>query len=980
MIHRRFFIPVVHLCDPGAVAGSERASRLLRRVTTGIPERHNPVTHVAEQPGRSAEFADWPAWADADLVAALRAQGVERPWTHQAEAASLAIEGRHVVISTGTASGKSLAYQLPVLSKLTEDPRACALYLSPTKALGADQLRAVSSLDIPGVRAASYDGDTPMAERDWVRAHARWVFTNPDMLHRGILASHARWARLFRKLEYVVVDECHGYRGVFGSHVALLLRRLQRVARHYGSSPVFVLASATTAGPTEFASRLTGQECVAVTEDASPRGARTVALWEPPLLEDFSGENGAPVRRSAGAEAGRILAELVVEGARTLAFVRSRRGAELTALGARRILNEVDGKLAEQVAAYRAGFLPEERRQLERALLSGELLGVATTNALELGVDIAGLDAVVLAGYPGTLASFWQQAGRAGRAGDDALVVFVARDDPLDTYLVHHPAAILDRPVETAVLDPANPYVLAPQLACAAAELPLTMGELEVFGGAAAREVLDSLVAERMLRRRPSGWYWTSRDRPQYEVDIRGSGGEQVAVVEADTSRLLGTVDPGAACTTVHPGAVYLHQGSSYVVDELDLESGIALVHAEDPEWTTSAREVADIAVLATHERVEYGGVTVCVGDVAVTSQVVGYLRRRPSGEILDQVALDLPEQKLETRAVWYTITDALLCGEDCAQQVAESEVVGSAGNPAPSGKDRDVAAAGEGTKGTDRALPGGAGSTVGDGASGSVTALPAGGAVTDDGAAPHAGTTDGGAVTDDRAAPHAGTTDGGAVTDDGAVRHSGAETDGGAAPRGGAETDDRAAPRGGAATNDGAVPCGGAVSGGDAVSGAGAADGSVNDRAPGGAGLEPARIPGALHAAEHAAIGLLPLFATCDRWDIGGVSTALHADTGEATVFVHDGYPGGAGFADRGFAALVPWLAATREAIVSCECPAGCPSCVQSPKCGNGNDPLDKAGAVAVLDTVLGAVRYHGGRHSHIVDQAATDAATAKS
>ncbi|WP_432705812.1 DEAD/DEAH box helicase [Amycolatopsis taiwanensis] len=796
--------------NAASAAPTERARRLLDRITAGIPEAADPVTHVAELPAREPRHADWPSWADPRVVAALRSAGATRPWSHQIEAASLAFDGQHVVISTGTASGKSLAYQLPVLSSLAQDERACALYLSPTKALGADQLRAVSSFDIPGVRAASYDGDTPLAERDWVRAHARWVFTNPDMLHRGILANHARWARFFRKLTYVVVDECHSYRGVFGSHVALLLRRLRRVARHYGASPVFVLASATTAAPADFAGRLTGEECAAVVDDASPRGARVVALWEPPLLPDFTGENGAPVRRSAGAEAGRILAELVVEGARSLVFVRSRRGAELTALSARRLLSEVDSVLAKQVAAYRAGFLPEERRALEKALLSGDLLGVATTNALELGVDIAGLDAVVLAGYPGTLASFWQQAGRAGRAADDALVVFVARDDPLDTYLVHHPAAILERPVETTVLDPANPYVLAPQLACAAAELPITAGELDTFGSAAARDVLDSLVADRLLRRRPSGWYWTSRDRPHHEVDIRGSGGEQIAVVEADTSRLLGTVDPGSACTTVHPGAVYLHQGSSYVVDELDLESGIALVHAEDPDWTTSPREVADISVLSTQERIDYGGVSVCLGDVAVSSQVVGYLRRRPSGEILDQVALDLPEQKLETRAVWYTVSAELL----------------------------------------------------------------------------------------------------------------------------------------------------------------------DSGRAPGGAGLDPARVPGALHAAEHAAIGLLPLFATCDRWDIGGVSTALHIDTGEATVFVHDGHPGGAGFADRGFAALVPWLAATREAINSCECPAGCPSCVQSPKCGNGNDPLDKAGAVAVLDAVLGAVRHHVGRHDHVV-HAAADAAT---
>lgn len=747
-------------------------------------------------PAHTAEFAEWPAWADADVVAVLTDNGVPRPWTHQVDAATRAHGGEHVVIATGTGSGKSLAYQLPVLTALRADRKATALYLAPTKALGANQLRAVRALDIDGVRPAGYDGDTPMAERDWVRAHARWVYTNPDMLHRGILPQHARWARLWRKLEYVVIDECHAYRGVFGSHVALLLRRLRRIAAKYGADPVFVLASATVADPDVLASRLTGVPCVAVTDDGSPRGARTVALWEPPLLPNLAGEHGSPVRRPAGTEAARIMAELVVEGARTLTFVRSRRGAELAAITAKRVLAEVSHELPSRVAAYRAGYLAEDRRALERSLDSGDLLGVASTNALELGVDIAGLDAVVVAGFPGTLASFWQQAGRAGRSGDGALVVFVARDDPLDTYLVHHPAAILDRPVEATVLDPANPYVLAPHLACAAAELPLTEACLADFGGAAAREQVDELVADQTLRRRPGGWYWTSRQLPHPAIDIRGSGGNQVAVVEADSGRLLGTVDPGAACWQVHPGAVYLHQGASFVVDELHLDDGLALVHAEDPDWTTQPRDTVDVSVVRVVEQRDFGGVKTFLGEVDVTSQVVGYLRRLPTGEVLDQVPLDLPARTLRTRAVWYTIADELL-------------------------------------------------------------------------------------------APFA-----------------------------------------------------------------------RKGNAPGGAGGVPARIPGALHAAEHAAIGLLPLFATCDRWDIGGVSTAAHADTGEATVFVHDGHPGGAGFADRGFAALVPWLAATREAIFSCECPAGCPSCVQSPKCGNGNEPLDKAGAVAVLDIVLSALR----------------------
>lgn len=860
---------VVPLCQARRVDDS-RGRRLLGRVTAGIPPREDPVTHVADLPGRAARSVPWPSWADPAVVAALRDCGVSLPWAHQAEAAAHAYAGRHVVISTGTASGKSLAYQLPVLSRLAAGEKANALYLSPTKALGADQLRSVSSLDVPGVRAASFDGDTPMVERDWVRAHANWVFTNPDMLHRGILSQHGRWAPFFRRLSCVVVDECHSYRGVFGSHVALLLRRLRRVAEHYGASPVFVLASATTASPASFASRLTGVPCEAVTEDASPRGARTVVLWEPPLLEELTGENGAPVRRSAGAETSRILADLVVEGARSLAFIRSRRGAELAALGARRILSEVDPALAETVAAYRSGYLPEERRALEAALLSGRLLGVATTNALELGVDIAGLDAVVLAGYPGTLASFWQQAGRAGRSGDSALVVFVARDDPLDTYLVHHPAALLDRPVETAVLDPANPYVLAPQLACAVAELPLTVPELEMFGGAAAQEVLTELAEQKLLRRRSSGWYWTSRDRPHAEVGIRGTGGEQIAVVESDSGRMLGTVDPGSACFAVHPGAVYLHQGSSYVVDELDLDQGLAMVHAENPDWTTTPREIVDIAVLSTQEKQEFGGVSVCLGEVAVTSQVVGYLRRRPSGEVLDSTPLDLPEQSLHTRAVWYTISAELL-GTESGRRGSRASGAGGSGDSGTSG---------------------GSGVLAGSAAGGS--------GVSGDG---EAGT--GGHRVGTESAGPVGT---------------------------GEET---------------------------LASGRGSAH--EGGRAPGGAGLVPARVPGALHAAEHAAIGLLPLFATCDRWDIGGVSTAWHEDTGEATVFVHDGHPGGAGFAERGYAAIVPWLAATREAIVSCECPTGCPSCVQSPKCGNGNDPLDKAGAVAVLETVLGALRLHG-------------------
>jgi len=614
-----------------------------------------------------------------------------------------------------------------------------------------------------------------------VRAHAAYVLTNPDMLHRSLLPGHERWATFLRALRVVVVDECHGYRGIFGSHVAQVLRRLRRLCQRYGADPVFVLASATVSDPGVSAARLVGVPVHAVTDDAAPRGETAFVLWEPPLTE-FVGEHGAPVRRTATAEAADLLTDLVVDGSRALAFVRSRRGAEAVALTARRLLAEVDPSLAERVAAYRAGYLPEERRALERGLRSGALLGVATTSALELGVDVAGLDAVVIAGWPGTRASVWQQAGRAGREGQGALAVLVAREDPLDTYLVHHPEALFGRPVEATVLDPDNPYVLAPHLCAAAAEAPLGDAELEAFGPVAPRVVAD-LEARGLLRRRPSGWYWTRRERAADLADIRGVGGVPIRVVEDGTGRLLGTVDAGAAHSAVHTGAVYVHQGATYLVRSLDLEDAVALVEAADPDHTTWAREVTDIAVVDRGRVEHWGPATLQLGTVDVTSQVVSFLRKRlVTGEVLGEEPLDLPPRQLRTRAVWWTVSP---------EQVTAAR-------------------------------------------------------------------------------------------------------------------------------------------------------------------LAPADLPGAAHAAEHAAIGLLPLFATCDRWDIGGVSTARHQDTDLPTVFVYDGHPGGAGFAERGFHAARPWLAATARAIDACECEAGCPSCIQSPKCGNGNDPLDKAGSVRLLRELL--------------------------
>jgi DEAD/DEAH box helicase domain-containing protein len=785
-----FIALATDLCARLILGGCDVASfgsDLLAVALAGTAPGEHPLRHVAELPARTGRTHSWPEWTEPDVIAAFAERGIGAPWSHQAQAAELAHAGRHVVVSTGTASGKSLAYQLPVLNALATDPLARVLYLSPTKALGHDQLRAAHALTsavprLADVAPTAYDGDSPAEVRRFARERSRWLFSNPDMIHLSILRNHPRWAVLLRGLRFVVVDECHYYRGVFGSNVAMVLRRLLRLCARYapvpGKAPTVIFASATTDSPGATASELIGLPVEEVTEDGSPQGERTVALWEPALRTDVTGEHGAPVRRSAGVEAARVMADLIAEGAQTLTFVRSRRAAELTALGARARLDDIAADLSQTVASYRAGYLAEDRNALERALAEGRLRGLATTNALELGVDIAGLDAVVLAGFPGTVASFWQQAGRSGRRGQGALVVLIARDDPLDTYLVHNPAALLDKPVERVVIDPANPYLLGPQLLCAATELPLEETEVREFG---AVQVAEGLLDDGLLRLRNGKYFPAPGLEPHGAVDIRGSAGGQIVIVEADTGRLLGSTGVGQAPASVHPGAVYLHQGDTYVVDSLDLEGQIAFVHAEDPGYATFAREITDIQVTGRGEQSTFGPVTLGVVPVRVTHQVVGYLRRRLSGEVIDFVELDMPEHVLDTTAVMYTITPEALARN----------------------------------------------------------------------------------------------------------------------------------------------------------------------------GIDAPRIPGSLHAAEHAAIGLLPLVASCDRGDIGGMSAAL-GPLGEPSVFVYDGYPGGAGFAERGFRQARTWLSATVAAIEACECPTGCPSCVQSPKCGNGNDPLDKAGAVLVLRLVL--------------------------
>ncbi len=787
----------------GVVAGSapDQPGRAGVAGIAAALARDPRAVHVVHVPARAGTTGAWPAWIDPRVRAAYRRQGIDAPWGHQERTAELAWAGQHVVVATGTASGKSAAFGMPGLTAALSEPELpgrrgpSVLYVAPTKALAHDQLAGLTALGLPDLRAGALDGDTPDEQREWARAHARWVVTNPDMLHRGILPGHERWRGFLRSLRLVVVDEAHVYRGVFGSHVALVLRRLRRVAARHGAHPTFVLASATVAEPGVTASRLLGADVAVVDRDDSARGPVHLVLWRPegtgptPAATGLGAGSGAdvadpdhvgstPAPRSTLGETSWLLGHLVDRDVRTLAFARSRRGVEVVAGRVRETASR-----GEQVRAYRGGYLPEERRALEADLRAGRLLGLAATNALELGIDVSGLDAVLLAGWPGTRASFWQQVGRAGRTGAPALAVLIPREDPLDQYVVGHPEVITGRSVEATVLDPENPYVLAGHLCAAAAEAALGDDEVADWFGAGAAQLCATLAGRGLLRRRRDGWFWTESGRAADLVDLRGTAGGPVRVVEEATGRLLGTVDLPAAPASVHEGALYVHQGATWEVRSLDLDDRVAVAAPTVTDLSTHARSHAQVHLERIHEQRTWGAIGVGLGEVEVTSQVTGYLVRRwPSGEVLAEHPLTLPPTTLRTTGMWWTVPDEVL-----------------------------------------------------------------------------------------------------------------------------------------------------------AVAGVAEAD-----------------VPGAVHALEHAAIGILPLLASCDRWDLGGVSTARHPQTGVATIVVHDGHPGGAGFAERGYRAARHWLEVTAAAIDGCPCQTGCPACVQSPKCGNGNEPLDKAAALRLARALL--------------------------
>ena len=714
----------------------------------------------------------------------LQQAGIERLYSHQAAALEAAWAGP-VITTTGTASGKSLCFNLPVLDVLCRDARARALYLYPTKALSQDQARALHRFGLhKEVRPAIYDGDTRKEERADIRRRSNLVLTNPDMLHAGILPNHRAWAELFSGLAVVVVDEAHVYRGVFGSHVANVLRRLRRVAAAYGTEPRILLASATVANPVELAQRLTGLEEIAlVDEDGSERSRRQTVVWNPPVEDE-----ALQTRRSTLAEAADVLADLVTADppARTICFIRSRKAAELTTkLLGDELMRRGEGRLRDRVAAYRAGYTPQQRRELEGRLSRGELLCVVTTNALELGIDVGALDAAVVVAFPGTVASLTQMWGRAGRRGR-GLAVYVAGEDALDQFFCRHPDALLERPVEAAILDHEAEEVHLAHLECAAHEGPLEPTDDAEFLGADLATWCARLEADGVLVRRRDGWVLRrAEDYPAARVSLRSSSPDSVTVVDVSGGEVLGTVEAARAPSTVHDHAVYLHGGRQFEVTDLDLDGRRALVRPFDGGWYTQPKRSSGTHIEQLQERRTACGVELSYGVVTVTEQVTAFQRTAlPSHDKLGLEPLDLPPTTFTTRGLWFELTPEQLFG------------------------DREIAR----------------------------------------------------------------------------------------------------------------------------------------------------DLLGALHAVEHAQIAVLPLIAMCDRWDIGGLSTNVHPQTGGATIFVHDGHPGGIGIARVGWERFEELCRDALTLISGCGCESGCPSCVQSPKCGNLNDPLSKAGALALLHQMVRA------------------------
>ena len=631
------------------------------RALANRPENRGALVHWETLPPRPARYAALEPCLAAPLAESLESQGIERLYTHQVRAIEASRAGRDVVVVTGTASGKSLCYHLPVLERLAEDPEATALYLFPTKALAQDQLKGLTRLCMGhpllahGVRAGVYDGDTQAATRRKLRDSGNVILSNPDMLHQGILPAHPKWARFFSHLAYVVLDEMHAYRGIFGSHVANVLRRLGRVASHYGATHRWVMCSATIRNPGELAAGLIGRETLVVDDDGSPRGPKHFVFWNPPFVDDSRME-----RRSSNGDGSRLLAELVSGGAQAIAFTKSRVAAELVYRYARETLGRSSPGLAERLRPYRGGYLPEERRGIERALFSGELRGVISTNALELGIDVGGLDAAVLIGAPPTLASAWQQAGRAGRKAGESVAVLVAYNDTVDQYLMRHPDYFFGRSPEAAVIDAENPYILAQQLACAAYELPLTERDAACFGPQ-TRAVLEALESTGETRAIDGHSYWASSEFPAAKVNLRTISDDTYTIVNAAESHaVIGTVDAISGLELVYPEAIYLHDGASFFVRDLDLDQKVATVEPRDAGYYTQPVLDTRIQVRSELERRAWRGESLQLGEVTYAWQTIAMKKIKfGTRESIGYHPLALPQLTLDTVGLWLAPCEA---------------------------------------------------------------------------------------------------------------------------------------------------------------------------------------------------------------------------------------------------------------------------------------------------------------------------------
>lgn len=761
------------------------AAALLESITTSKDYR-GQIAHVEHIPARAAAWRAVEPEISGETANALDRLGIKRLYIHQADSIEAVRAGENIVVVTSTASGKTLCYNVPVMEALGRNPKARALYIYPTKALAQDQLGKIKQYGLDFVKAATYDGDTPRQERPFIKTTANIILTNPDMLHVGVLPYHSTWSDLFHNLEYIVIDEIHTYRGVFGAHVANVMRRLRRIAESYGSKPRFICASATVNDPGKLVKDVTGVDARVIDDDGSPSGPKSFVFWNPPFIV------GKAERRSSNSEAVQLFVKLVESGIRTIVFTKARKTAELIYRYAKTTLKDENSPVADKIMSYRAGYKPAERREIEHRLFTGDLMGVTSTSALEVGVDIGGLDAVVMTGYPGTISSTWQQAGRSGRGLAESMAVLIALDNPIDQFMMNNPGYFFSSANERAIVDSKNPYILADHLLCAAYEMPIKNEEVTELFGERAWELLGMLAEAGQLdfRRR---WYWTGSAYPASEINIRSAGGSYNIVSIENGGTLLGTVDGSSAFDTVHPGAVYLHAGDSYVVTHLDLEEKVAYVEKSEVNYYTTPADQTRIWVEECREQrveSEEPGVQksinaqISFGDVTVANQVTHFWRKRLfSDEVIEKRPLDLPETQLRTQAVWIALS------EEITNKIVD--------------------------QGYD--------------------------------------------------------------------------------------------------------------------------------------------LGGTIHAIEHAAIGLLPLFALCDRQDIGGVSHPNHPDTeGAPVIFIYDGHAGGVGLARTAYERIEELLSSTLTTIRDCPCDEGCPSCIQSPKCGNNNEPLDKAGAVFTLTYML--------------------------